>query len=81
MNMAETPRTFILDITGLPGAQIAGERRITVDAAQTEEVTLPVRVPVNAGKPGSSNQLFFEVSSEDDTGLKLREKTTFLFPR
>jgi cytochrome c oxidase accessory protein FixG len=80
MNMAETPRTFDLNITGLPGVQIVGERRITVEGAQTQEVTLPVRAPINVGEPGA-NKLFFEVSSEDIPGLKLREKTIFFVPR
>ncbi|MDR0715800.1 MAG: cytochrome c oxidase accessory protein CcoG [Azoarcus sp.] len=80
LNMTEAPRTFVLGVAGLDGARLAGEHRVDLDAAQIREITLPVHVPRNVGKPGAY-EIFFEISPEDDPALKLREKTTFLFPR
>lgn len=80
MNMTERPRTFIFEATGLEGVKIGGDHRIDVGAAATQAVTLQVLVPYDAGKPGA-NEVFFEVYPEDEPSLRLREKTTFLFPR
>jgi cytochrome c oxidase accessory protein FixG len=79
MNMTEKPRVFAFDVEGLSGAQVSGEHRIAVDAAQTHEVTLRVHVPLDPGKQGA-NEIFFNVSAEDDPGVKRREKASFFFP-
>ena len=79
MNMTENPRAFVFDVEGLRGVQISGEHRIEVDAAKTQEATLRVQVPLGAGKPGA-NEIFFDISAEDDPGVKRREKAAFFFP-
>ncbi|MDR1854498.1 MAG: cytochrome c oxidase accessory protein CcoG [Azoarcus sp.] len=79
MNMTEKPRSYTLEVTGLDGLQVAGENRMTVNAAQTEEFTLPVHAPQDAGQPGA-NRIFFEVVADDDPNVKRREKATFFFP-
>ncbi|WP_420094089.1 cytochrome c oxidase accessory protein CcoG [Parazoarcus communis] len=80
MNMTEKARTFVFSAAGLEGIAIGGEHRMEVGSAGTQAVTLQVHVPYDSGKPGA-NEVFFEVYPEDEPSLKLREKTTFLFPR
>ncbi|MDR0701932.1 MAG: cytochrome c oxidase accessory protein CcoG [Azoarcus sp.] len=79
MNMTEQPRVFTVGVEGLREAQIPGERRVEVEAAQSHEVTLRVHVPLDAGEQGA-NRIFFEVSAEDDPSVRRREKATFFFP-
>ncbi|HRP97416.1 MAG TPA: hypothetical protein PL143_14315 [Rhodocyclaceae bacterium] len=43
-------------------------------------MTVQVRVPPDAAAPGS-HDLFFEVSVVGDTGVSVREQTTFILPR
>ncbi|MDR3213219.1 MAG: cytochrome c oxidase accessory protein CcoG [Azoarcus sp.] len=79
MNMTEKPRVFVFDVDGLREVQVSGEHRVAVGAAQTQEVTLRVHVPLGIGRPGA-NEIFFDVSAEDDPGVKRREKASFFFP-
>ncbi|MDR1063465.1 MAG: cytochrome c oxidase accessory protein CcoG [Azoarcus sp.] len=80
MNMTEQPRVFTVSVEGLREVQISSEHRVEVGAAQTHEITLRVHVPLDTGKQGA-NEIFFNVSAEDDPGVKRREKATFFFPR
>jgi cytochrome c oxidase accessory protein FixG len=80
MNMTENPRAVVLQVDGLEGVHIEGANRIELAAVETKTVVFQVRAPTRAGKAGA-NEIFFEVSPEDEPELKLREKTTFFFPR
>ena len=80
MNMRETARTFDLGVSGLDGARIEDVKSIEIPSASTRSVTVQVRVPADAGKPGS-NAIAFDVSAADVSGVSVREETTFLMPR
>lgn len=80
MNMTEAPRSFDFSVSGLDGVRIDGDARVQVGPAAAGAVTLRVLVPYDSGKPGA-NEIAFDVKAEDDPGLSVHEKTTFLFPR
>jgi len=80
MNMLETPRDFELGVSGLDGIRIDGLRHVRVGPASTEAVTVQVRVPPEAGAPGS-HPISFEVGVTADPSVSVREETTFHLPR
>ena len=82
MNMTEEPRVFDVTVDGLEGIRMGGfAGTIEVSPASMQAVTLQVQVPVEAGEPGSSNEIHFNISAEDDKNIAVKEKSTFLLPR
>jgi cytochrome c oxidase accessory protein FixG len=78
MNMTEAKRTFTISVGGLDGIRLIGDNPVTVEPAENLEVIMQVRVPKGTGQPGS-NQIYFEVVSEDDPDVKRRGKAVFLY--
>ena len=79
MNIAEVPRGYRIEVTGLPNIALVGEPRIDLPAEADDTYTLRVRVPPENGKAGA-NRIYFEVRSIDDPKLATHEKATFLIP-
>ena len=80
MNMAEVKRTFIISVGGLDGIHLVGKDRVTIESAGNLEIILQARLPKGVGQSGS-NQIYFEVVSEDDPSLRRRSKAAFLYPK
>jgi cytochrome c oxidase accessory protein FixG len=80
MNVSEKDERYTLSITGLDNIAIAGETTVDVPAASNQNVTVLVRVPPDAGKPGS-NTVYFDVKSTSSDKIAVHEKATFLIPR
>lgn len=79
MNTTETPKRYLLSVSGLSGAEIAGERQVEVGSAENHEVTVVVRVPPESGNKGA-NTIHFEIKAAGDDNIVVREKASFLFP-
>jgi cytochrome c oxidase accessory protein FixG len=77
MNMTELPREVHVDVSGIPGARVAGATLAWLPSAGMESVPVNVRVPYDAVAPGV-HEIFFEVTAEN---LKVREQTTFIMPQ
>ena len=81
INMVERERTVRISVSGMDGVRIDGEDTVRLPAANTESVTVQVRVPPEAGSPGS-HDIFFEVEVTDGgDSTSVRERTTFILPR
>ncbi|MGL1834774.1 cytochrome c oxidase accessory protein CcoG [Rhodocyclaceae bacterium SMB388] len=81
INMVERERTVRISVSGMDGVRIDGEDTVRLPAANTESVTVQVRVPPEAGVPGS-HDIFFEVEVTDGgDATSVREQTTFILPR
>lgn len=80
MNMLEVPRVIEIAVGGLDGIRLDGHERVELRPASTEAVTVHVRVPPEAGAPGS-HTIHFEVSVADGPESSVREETTFILPR
>ncbi|MCK0511282.1 cytochrome c oxidase accessory protein CcoG [Aromatoleum buckelii] len=80
MNMLETPRVFDIAVSGLDGIRIDGVRQVSIAPASTESVTVHVRVPPEAGAPGS-HEIVFDVGMSGDPSVSVQEDTTFHLPR
>jgi len=79
MNTEEEVRRYSLGVSGLPGAEIVGERIVEVPAATTESVLVAVRVPPEAGGKGA-NQIFFDIQAQNHDKVAVREKASFMLP-
>ena len=79
MNMSESSRKFEMSASGLDNLRLNGDREISIEPATIKSVTVQIQVPADAAKPGS-HEIFIDVSAEDDPGVHVREKTTFLMP-
>lgn len=79
MNTEEAPRRYALSVSGLPGAEIIGERIIEVPAATTESVLVSVRVPPESGTKGA-NHIFFEIQAQNHDKVRVSEKASFMLP-
>ncbi|MBP8294918.1 MAG: cytochrome c oxidase accessory protein CcoG [Burkholderiales bacterium] len=81
MNTGETPHSYRIGVTGLPGAAVVGvDGPVAVPGATTQSVPLRVRVAESAGQPGV-NKIEFTVDAVDDPQLAVVEKSTFIIPR
>ena len=80
MNTSESPRRFVLDIEGLPGAIIAGEREIEVEAAGSRDVAMRVQVDAESLTPGS-HAMYFNLQAMDAPDVRIHEKASFMQPR
>jgi cytochrome c oxidase accessory protein FixG len=80
MNVSEKDERYTMSVSGLDNIAIAGEQTIDVPAASNKSVTVLVRVPPDAAKPGS-NTVYFDVKSVASDKIAVHEKATFLIPR
>lgn len=80
INMVETGRSVTVDVDGLERLTIEGQPTFDLSPASTESVTVQVRAPYDTAAPGS-HDIHFEVRVVGESGVVVREKSTFIFPR
>lgn len=79
INSAEQPRTFTLDVVGLPTVSIDSETSVAVAPASNRLVAVRVRAEPDAGEAGS-NRIEFIVTATDDPTVVQTAKTSFFLP-
>ena len=79
-NMIEQPRKVTIAVSGIAGIHLDSDGVATLPAANTESVTVQVRVPYDAAPPGV-HQIMFDVVVDDDPSFAVRERTTFIIPQ
>ncbi len=78
MNATEKPQTFQLSVEDLPGLEIASDKSVTVDGAQSLWVPVQLRLPYGSASSGS-HTIHFRVTAP---GVgEVREKSIFMVPR
>ncbi|MCE1240144.1 MAG: cytochrome c oxidase accessory protein CcoG [Azonexaceae bacterium] len=79
MNLDETPRSFNIEVYGLPGIGIVGEHEFTVDAGSIRPLFLTVAMP--ADTPVSGIQpIRFRISALHDPATSVMERSSFVLP-
>ena len=78
-NSLETPRTFRLSVSGLPGIRIDSETEVTVESAGNKLLPVRVRVAGDAAKPGS-HDFNFTITAVDDETVHIDETARFFMP-
>lgn len=79
INSVEQPRTFTLEVDGLPTVRIDSEGTVSVAAASNRLVAVRVRAEPDSGVAGS-NRIEFVVTATDDPTVVQRAKTSFFLP-
>ena len=80
MNTEERAHRYKITVEGLPGVSIDGSSEVEVPAASLQSFMAVVRVPPDAGQKGA-NKIHFEIKSEENPDIRVREKASFLMPR
>lgn len=79
MNTAEQTRRFHLSVSGMPSLKLMGPESVEIPAATTRSVSVALRAESGAGKQGA-NQIFFDISADDDSKVRVSEKASFIQP-
>jgi cytochrome c oxidase accessory protein FixG len=79
MNTSESPRTFDIEVTGLPGIHLDGEAHVELPRVGNRVIPLRARVHVAPGSvaPGQ-HRIHFLVHAHDDPSVYVREKSVFI---
>ena len=78
-NTDEIAHRYSIGVSGLEGIDIVGARRVEIPAASSKTVALSARVEPGSNKKGS-HPIHFEVRSEDQDQISVREKASFFLP-
>ncbi|WP_347250235.1 cytochrome c oxidase accessory protein CcoG [Zoogloea sp.] len=78
-NLAEMPRDFEVEVSGLPGIQLVGARRFAGEAGSIRAVQVTVAAPADGGRSGA-RPITFQVRAADDPATRVTEKSTFVLP-
>lgn len=79
MNTDDTAHRYAIDVTGVDGIEIAGERIVEVPAATNKKFLLVAVVDDGAASKGS-HPIFFDLRALNHDAIAVREKTTFFMP-
>jgi cytochrome c oxidase accessory protein FixG len=77
MNTTENARAFIIEVSGLPGIQIAGEPITGVPAASSRMVPVKARASTQGMTPGS-HAIEFHIRALGPDGAEVREHSVFI---
>ncbi|WP_420476495.1 cytochrome c oxidase accessory protein CcoG [Noviherbaspirillum sp. ST9] len=80
MNTDERPHRYHVEVNGPPGVSISSDTTFEVSGATTKAIPVRVRVPADAGAPGS-NPVWFLVRDTENADLRVMEKGVFLIPK
>ncbi|MBN8281708.1 cytochrome c oxidase accessory protein CcoG [Zoogloea sp.] len=78
-NLAEMPRDFEVEVSGLPGIELVGARRFAGEAGSIRAVQVTVAAPADGGLSGA-RPITFQVRAADDPATRVTEKSTFVLP-
>ena len=79
MNLDARPKRFTIDVSGLPGIGIVGEREFTVEAGSIRPLSLTIAMPGDSGLKGIQ-PIRFLVSASLDPTTAVSEKSSFALP-
>ncbi len=80
MNTLETPQTYALKASGLPGLEVVDGALIEVPAAATRSVPLRLQVDADAALPGS-HAIELDMVAVGNDAVRVHERTRFIGPK
>lgn len=80
MNLAEAPRDFMVEVSGLPGLEIVGEREFALEPGSIRAVSLTVAAPGD-GTLGGIQPISFRITARQDATASVVEKSSFALGR
>ena len=79
MNTDENSHRYAIDVSGIEGIDVVGERIIEVPAASSKNILLVASVKEGAAAKGS-NKIFFDIRAMNHDKIVVHEKSTFFMP-
>lgn len=79
MNLDALPRRFSIEVHGLPGIGIVGEREFTVDAGSIRPKAITVAMPGQLGIHGI-HPIHFRITADSQPAVSIEEKSSFVLP-
>ena len=80
MNLAEAPRDFTVEVSGLPGLEIVGERHFASEPGSIRAVSLTVSAPGD-GELRGIQPISFHIKARQDPASELVEPSSFALGR
>jgi polyferredoxin len=80
MNLAEAPRDFTVEVSGLPGLEIVGERHFASEPGSIRAVPLTVSAPGD-GELRGIQPISFHIKARQDPAGELVEPSSFALGR
>ena len=80
MNATESTQRYRIEVSGLPGINIASDQEVEVLPTEVRSAVLRVQIPPGAA-PSGSHPIHFEVRSTGSDPAQVSEKAAFLVPR
>jgi cytochrome c oxidase accessory protein FixG len=79
MNKAQTDKTFVVEVDGLPGLAFEGRQEVQVAAG--EVLSIPAELSIEPEKlPSSTNTIVFRVKATDDQSINNEAESRFIGP-
>ncbi len=79
MNLDELPRDYRIEVDGLPGIEIVGQREFTVEPGSIRPLPLTVAMPGDSGESGI-RPISFRIAARHDPATVVVEKSSFVLP-
>ncbi len=79
INLKEAPRDFRLQVAGMPGLEVVGDRDFSVDPGQIRPVFVTVSAPGDGALSGIQ-PITFHVVANDDPTTRVETKSSFILP-
>ena len=79
LNRAEASRDFEVEVSGLPGIAVVGEKTFASEAGSVRAVQVTVSAPAEAANSGI-RPIAFQIKAKQDPAARVVEKSTFILP-
>lgn len=79
MNTDEATHRYAINVSGIDGIDLVGDRIVEVPSASGKTVMLSARVDAES-KPRGTSKIFFEVKAQNHEAIVVREKASFYLP-
>ncbi|NMF90320.1 cytochrome c oxidase accessory protein CcoG [Aromatoleum petrolei] len=78
-NLDDAPREFVVDVSGVPGIEVVGERAFAVAAGSVRPVSLTLSAPGDTPLSGV-RPITFRIAAAHDAARNVREPSSFILP-
>lgn len=79
MNLADVEHDFSIEVDGLPGITIEGEREFSTESGSIHPISVTVSAPLEGERSGLQ-PIHFRITSKQNPAISVLEKSTFALP-
>lgn len=78
-NLDDAPRQFVVEVSGVPGIEVVGERAFAVAAGSVRPVSLTLSAPGDTPMSGV-RPITFRIAARHDAARSVQEPSSFILP-